>query len=46
VNPIPVKEALNLIGFSCGACRLPLWHLDEGKRTELTNQLKAVSLLS
>lgn len=46
VNPVPVKEALNLMGFSCGACRLPLWHLDEGKRTELTNELKAFGLLS
>ena len=46
VNPIPVKEALNLMGFSCGACRLPLWHLDEVKRTALTNELKSFGLLS
>ena len=24
VNPIPVKEAMKLIGYDCGACRLPL----------------------
>ena len=24
VNPIPVKEALRLLGFDCGVCRLPL----------------------
>lgn len=24
VNPIPVKEALNLLGFKCGKPRLPL----------------------
>lgn len=24
VNPIPVKAAMNEIGFDCGACRLPL----------------------
>ncbi|MFV0498133.1 MAG: 4-hydroxy-tetrahydrodipicolinate synthase [Candidatus Fimivivens sp.] len=24
VNPIPVKQALNLMGFAAGACRLPL----------------------
>ncbi|MDQ5983731.1 MAG: 4-hydroxy-tetrahydrodipicolinate synthase [Eubacteriales bacterium SKADARSKE-1] len=24
VNPIPVKEALKIIGFNCGKCRLPL----------------------
>ena len=38
VNPIPVKDALNLMGFSCGACRLPLWHLDEGKRAAVLRQ--------
>ena len=24
VNPIPVKEALNILGFNCGEPRLPL----------------------
>ena len=24
VNPIPVKTAMNLIGFNAGECRLPL----------------------
>ena len=24
VNPIPVKAALNMMGFNCGRCRLPL----------------------
>ena len=24
VNPIPVKEALNIMGFKAGECRLPL----------------------
>ena len=24
VNPIPVKEAMNLMGWECGECRLPL----------------------
>ncbi len=24
VNPIPVKAAMNLMGFNCGSCRLPL----------------------
>lgn len=26
VNPIPVKAAMNLIGFDCGECRPPLSH--------------------
>ena len=29
VNPIPVKEAMNMMGFNCGACRLPLVPLSE-----------------
>ena len=24
VNPIPVKEAMNMMGWECGECRLPL----------------------
>lgn len=31
VNPIPVKAAMNLMGFNCGSCRLPLADMtDEG----------------
>lgn len=29
VNPIPVKEAVSLIGFNAGPCRLPLIEMDE-----------------
>ena len=33
VNPIPVKEAMKLIGYDCGTCRLPLTSLSrENKR--------------
>lgn len=31
VNPIPVKEAMNIIGFDCGECRLPLCSMTEDK---------------
>lgn len=27
VNPIPVKEALNMMGYNCGKCRMPLCQL-------------------
>lgn len=43
VNPIPVKEALNLIGFDCGKCRLPLTSLsqeDHKKLVETLNRYK------
>lgn len=35
VNPIPVKEAMALIGYDCGPCRLPLTPLTEAHREEL-----------
>lgn len=34
VNPIPVKEAMKLIGYDCGRCRLPLGTMD-GKKAEM-----------
>lgn len=37
VNPIPVKEALNIAGFKVGECRLPLCSMSE----EMTAKLKA-----
>lgn len=40
VNPIPVKDALNLMGFSAGPCRLPLTSLNERKRSLLKEQLQ------
>ena len=43
VSPIPVKEALNLIGFDCGKCRLPLTSLceeDHKKLVETLNRYK------
>lgn len=36
VNPIPVKEAMKLIGYDCGRCRLPL----TGLSNENLNKLK------
>ena len=29
VNPIPVKEALNHLGFEAGPCRMPLFDMDK-----------------
>lgn len=40
VNPIPVKEAMRLIGLDCGMCRLPLCQLSEINRKKLTDLLK------
>ena len=43
---VSLAALLNLMGFSCGACRLPLWHLDEGKRAVLCEELRKFSLLA
>ena len=35
VNPIPVKEAMGLIGYDCGSCRLPLTSLTKENQEKL-----------
>ncbi|HIS69334.1 MAG TPA: 4-hydroxy-tetrahydrodipicolinate synthase [Candidatus Gallacutalibacter stercoravium] len=45
VNPIPVKEALNLMGYECGACRLPLVALSDENRKKLTAVMQKHGLL-
>ena len=45
VNPIPVKEAMNLLGKNVGECRLPLVRMEEAKIEKLRNELKKAGLL-
>ena len=45
VNPIPVKEALNLMGFAAGPCRLPMTPLEEHHREILEREMKKAGLL-
>ena len=40
VNPIPVKEAMNLIGMNVGKCRLPLYDIVPSAKTVLIDKLK------
>ncbi len=40
VNPIPVKAAMELIGYDCGPCRLPLGPLAAENQTKLEFLLK------
>lgn len=40
VNPIPVKEALNLLGYNFGDPRLPLIKMSEEKRNDLKKLLE------
>ena len=39
VNPIPVKEAMHILGYDCGPCRLPLTSLSPENRKKLECEL-------
>ncbi len=45
VNPIPVKEAMNLMGFNAGECRLPLLKMEQSKIDTLSASMKKVGLI-
>lgn len=45
VNPIPVKEALNQMGFAVGDCRLPLYEMSEDMKQKLSAVLKKHGLI-
>ena len=46
VNPIPVKEALNLAGFKAGECRLPLCSMSDEMKAKLKAEMEKVGLLN
>ena len=46
VNPIPVKEAMNLMGMNVGECRLPLYPMEEGAKEKLAQLLRRHGLLT
>ncbi|MBQ6714185.1 MAG: 4-hydroxy-tetrahydrodipicolinate synthase [Clostridia bacterium] len=39
VNPIPVKEAMNILGMDVGPCRLPLYPMADSLKENLRNKL-------
>jgi 4-hydroxy-tetrahydrodipicolinate synthase len=45
VNPIPVKTALNLMGYDVGPCRLPLCEMSEASLESLRQVLASYGLL-
>ena len=45
VNPIPVKKALNLMGFEAGPLRMPLTEMEDVNAAKLEKEMKAVGLL-
>jgi len=44
-NPIPIKEAMRILGRDSGELRLPMTSFDESQRTNLTKTLKTYGLL-
>lgn len=45
VNPIPVKEAMSLLGYDAGPCRMPLAPLSEANRERLKAALRGAGFL-
>ncbi len=45
VNPIPVKAAMNLLGFNCGPCRMPLAPMSESGYNALVECLKKYGII-
>lgn len=45
VNPIPVKEALNMMGYNCGIPRLPLVEMSNSGKQRLEKSLKDYGIL-
>ncbi len=46
VNPIPVKEALNLMGFNAGHCRLPLCDTSDKNKALLSSEMEKLGILN
>lgn len=44
-NPIPIKEAMNLIGLDVGGYRLPLYPMSEENKSKLADSMKSIGLL-
>jgi len=44
VNPIPVREAMNILGMDVGSCRLPLVSMGEANRNKLIEEMAAYGM--
>ena len=45
VNPIPVKAAMNILGFECGEYRMPLDNLNSSNFEKLKNAMRKYKLI-
>jgi len=46
VNPMPVKAALNIMGFDMGECRLPLISIEDSLHAALKDEMTRFGLIS
>ena len=46
VNPIPVKEALNIMGFKAGECRLPLCSMTDEMKAKRKSVMENLGLVN
>lgn len=45
VNPIPIKEAVNLLGYNAGPCRMPLVDMSEAGKAHLAEVMKKYGII-
>ena len=45
VNPIPVKYAMNVLGWEAGSCRLPLVEPSDAHKEKIEQALEAEGLI-
>lgn len=45
VNPVPVKDAMNILGYNVGECRLPLITMSEDNKEKLKVSMRNIGLL-
>lgn len=45
VNPIPVKEAMNMLGWNAGPCRMPLYPMDDANSKKVADTLRKYGLI-
>ena len=46
VNPMPIKAALNMMGFAMGECRLPLTSIDDNLYEDLKREMTRYGLIT
>ena len=44
VNPIPVKKAMNLMGFNVGSLRLPLTEMEDAHAKVLASEMEKAGI--